>query len=123
MRPSIAASVVERAVATRVSTTDAAIEGRMRELMQPHYDKFMSGQTDGAELPRQKEEARAKATAEHGARSALDAAFATYTAAVQAREAAYVAYAAAEEREAAAEQAVYAALSPLEGSSSGVKPE
>ena len=106
------------------STTDSAIEARVKVLMQPSYDEFSSDAIDEVELKRRKHAAREKARSEHAHRSKLDDAFAAYTAAAEARVAAFAAYTAAEAKEEAALAAVYEALAPLEpGASGAVKRE
>ena len=106
----------------------SAVDTRLRQLAQPALDAYMSDQISMQELDQRKLAARAQAEAEHAELTQLNAAFATYTAAVSARvaaeEATEKAMAEEDAAEAALEEAVRALLPVAEaGPSDGVKSE
>ena len=90
-----AAALEERVVSAR-SVCTAAVDKRVRELIQPAVDQWVAEEIDAAELDRRKAEAREKATAEHAPLTELERASAEYTEAVSARTKAEAAEDAAE---------------------------
>ena len=113
-----AGALEERVVGAR-SVFTAAIDKRVRELVQPALDEYMADQIDEATLKQRKAEARAKATAEHAPLTELERASAAYTQAVSASRAAEAAEDAAE----AKLEAVLRGLEQGQPRSSGVKAE
>ena len=114
------AALEERVVSAR-SVCTAAVDKRVRELIQPAFDQWVAEEIAAAELDRRKAEAREKATAEHAQLTELERASAEYTEAVSARTK-------AEAAEDAAEAKLEAVLRGLERgqpgpSGSGVKAE
>ena len=85
----------ERVVSAR-SVCTAAVDKRVRELIQPAIDQWVAEEIDAAELDRRKAEAREQATAEHAQLTELERASAEYTEAVSARTKAEAAEDAAE---------------------------
>jgi len=92
---------------------DRSIERRVRQILQPFFDDWADNRIDTETLELHKASAPLQASDELK-RDALDSAFSTYSAAVQAREAAWEAYAKAALDEEAAEEAVEAVLDMLE---------
>ena len=96
------------------------VDARAHELMEDAVREFIAKKIDGAELERRREAAREQAEKEHPPLSALDKAFAAYTAAAAAEQA-------AEAKREAAEATLEAALHALEkkgeAGPSGVKAE
>ena len=111
---------VETRVAKARSLCASEVAARARTLMQAHYQEFCDEKIDGAELERRRAAAREQAEKEHPPLSALDKAFAVYTAAAAAEQA-------AEAKREAAEATLEAALRALEkkgeAGPSGVKAE
>ena len=105
---------LEERVATARSVSSAAVDARVRELMQPAYARFEREEIEAEELTRLKKAAREQATAEDATLSALDKACAEYEAATKAHEAAAKAQEAAATRVAEADAKLDAALRPLE---------
>ena len=79
---------VETRVAKARSLCASEVAARARTLMQAHYQEFCDEKIDGAELERRRAAAREQAEKEHPPLSALDKAFAAYTAAAAAEQAA-----------------------------------
>ena len=98
---------VETRVAKARSLCSTEVDARARELMEEHYKEFIAERIDGAELERRRAAARDQAAKEHPPLSALETAFAAYTAAAAAEQA-------AEARREAAEATLEAALRALE---------
>ena len=73
-----AGALEERVVGAR-SVCTAAVDKRVRELVQPALDDYVADRIDAAELDRRKAEARVKATAEHAPLTELERASAEYT--------------------------------------------
>jgi hypothetical protein len=120
-----AGGMEERVVGAR-SVCTAAIDKRVRELIQPAIEQWVAEEIDAAELDRCKADAREKATAEHAPLTELERASAEYTQAVSARTKAEAALSASEAAEDAAEAKLEAVLRGLERGqpgSSGVKAE
>ena len=113
-----AAALEERVVSAR-SVCTAAVDKRVRELIQPAVDQWVAEEIDAAELDRRKAEAREKATAEHAPLTELERASAEYTEAVSARTKAEAAEDAAE----AKLEAVLRGLERGQPGPSGVKAE
>ena len=107
------AALEERVVSAR-SVCTAAIDKRVRELIQPAVDQWVAEEIDAAELDRRKAEAREKATAEHVPLTELERASAEYTEAVSARTKAEAALATLEAAEDAAEARLEAVMLGLE---------
>ena len=107
-----AAGALEERVVSARSVCTAAIDKRVRELIQPAVDQWVAEEIDAAELDRRKAEAREKATAEHVPLTELERASAEYTEAVSARTK-------AEAAEDAAEAKLEAVLRGLECGSPG----
>ena len=101
------ATDVETRVAKARSLCSSEVDARARELMEEHYKEFIAERLDGAELQRRRAAAREQAAKEHPPLSALETAFAAYTAAAAAEQA-------AEARREAAEATLEAALRALE---------
>jgi hypothetical protein len=91
-----AAGALEERVVSARSVCTAAVDKRLRELIQPAVDQWVAEEIDAAELDRRKAEAREKATAEHAPLTELERASAEYTGAVSARTKAEAAEDAAE---------------------------
>ena len=123
-RPKTASAELQTRVATARSVCSAAVDKRVKELIQPAIDDYVADKIDAATLDQRKAAARKTAEAEHAPLSALDAAFGKYTAAVAARVAAEEgvdkAMAAEDAAEAEVQAAVRALLPAEAGSSSGV---
>ena len=120
-----AGALEERVVGAR-SVCTAAVDKRVRELVQPALDEYVADQIDAAELDRRKAAAREKATAEHAPLTELERASAEYMEAVSARTKAEAALSTSEAAEDAAEAKLEAVLRGLERGqpgSSGVKAE
>jgi len=98
---------VETRVAKARSLCVSEVDARAHELMEEPFRDFLAKKIDGAEIERRREAAREQAAKEHPTLSALDKAFAAYTAAAAAEQAA------AAKRE-AAEAKLEAALCALE---------
>ena len=98
---------VETRVAKARSLCSTEVDARAGELMEEHYKEFIAERIDGAELQRRRAAARDQAAKEHPPLSALETAFAAYTAAAAAEQA-------AEARREAAEATLEAALRALE---------
>ena len=114
-----AAGALEERVVSARSVCTAAIDKRVRELIQPAIDQWVAEEIDEATLKQRRIEAREKATAEHAQLTELERASAEYTEAVSARTK-------AEAAEDAAEAKLEAVLRGLEGGQpgpSGVKAE
>ena len=108
------AALEERVVSAR-SVCTAAVDKRVRELIQPAVDQWVAEEIDAAELDRRKAEAREKATAEHAPLTELERASAEYTEAVSARTKAEADLATSEAVEDAAEARLEAVMRGLEG--------
>ena len=123
-RPKTASAELQTRVATARSVCSAAVDKRVKELIQPAIDDYVADKIDAVTLDQRKAAARKTAEAEHAPLSALDAAFGKYTAAVAARVAAEEgvdkAMAAEDAAEAEVQAAVRALLPAEAGSSSGV---
>ena len=120
-----AGALEERVVGAR-SVCTAAIDKRVRELIQPAIEEWVAEEIDEATLKQRKAEAREKATAEHAPLTELERASAAYTQAVCARTKAEAALSTSEAAEDAAEAKLEAVLRGLERGqpgSSGVKAE
>ena len=91
-----ASGALEERVVSARSVCTAAVDKRVRELIQPAVDQWVAEEIDAAELDRRKAEAREKATAEHAPLTELERASAEYTEAVSARTKAEAAEDAAE---------------------------
>ena len=119
-RKRIRADDVGTRVATARSLCASEVDARAHELMEDAVREFIAKKIDGAELERRREAAREQAEKEHPQLSALDKAFAAYTAAAAAEQA-------AEAKREAAEATLEAALRALEkkgeAGPSGVKAE
>ena len=98
---------VETRVAKARSLCSSEVDARAGELMEEHCKEFIAERIDGAELQRRRAAAREQAAKEHPPLSALDKAFAVYTAAAAAEQA-------AEAKREAAEATLEAALRALE---------
>jgi len=127
-RPKTASDALQTRVAKARSVCSSAVDKRLRELFQPAFDAYTSDQIGVQELDQRKQAARAQAEAEHSELTQLNAAFATYTAAVSARVAAEEATEKAMAEEDAAEAALETAVRVLlpvaeAGPSDGVKSE
>jgi len=97
-----AAGAMEERILGARSVCTAAVDKRVRELIQPAIGQWIAEQIDTAELDRRKAEARDKATAEHAPLTELDRASAEYIEAVSARTKAEVALSTSEVAEDAA---------------------
>ena len=120
-----AGALEERVVGAR-SVCTAAIDKRVRELIQPAFEQWVAEEIDEATLKQRKAEARATATAEHAPLTELERASAEYMEAVSARIKAEAALSTSEAAEDAAEAKLEAVLRGLERGqpgSSGVKAE
>ena len=91
-----ASGALEERVVSARSVCTAAVDKRVRELIQPAFEQFAADQIDAAELDRLKTEARVKATAEQAQLTELERASAEYAEAVSARTKAEAAEDAAE---------------------------
>ena len=87
-RKRIRADDVGTRVATARSLCASEVDARAHELMEDAVREFIAKKIDGAELERRREAAREQAEKEHPQLSALDKAFAAYTAAAAAEQAA-----------------------------------
>ena len=114
-----ASGALEERVVSARSVCTAAVDKRVRELIQPAVDQWVAEEIDAAELDRRKAEAREKATAEHAPLTELERASAEYTEAVSARTKAEAAEDAAE----AKLEAVLRGLERGQPGPSGVKAE
>ena len=112
-RKRIRADDVETRVAKARSLCASEVDARAHELMEDAVREFIAKKIDGAELERRREAAREQAENEHQPLSALDKAFAAYTAAAAAEQAA----------EATLEAALRALEKKGEAGPSGVKAE
>ena len=110
-----AAGALEERVVSARSVCTAAVDKRVRELIQPAVDQWVAEEIDAAELDRRKAEAREKATAEHAPLTELERACAEYTEAVCARTKGEAALATLEAVEDAAEARLEAVMLGLEG--------
>ena len=120
-----AGALEERVVGAR-SVCTAAVDKRVRELVQPALDEYVADQIDEATLKQRKAAAREKATAEHAPLTELERASAEYTQAVSARTKAEAALSTSEAAEDDAEANLETVLRGLERGqpgSSGVKAE
>ena len=108
-----AAALEERVVSAR-SVCTAAVDKRVRELIQPAFDQWVAEEIDEATLKQRRIEAREKATAEHAQLTELERASAEYTEAVSVRTKAEAALATSEAAEDAAEAKLEAVLRGLE---------
>ena len=123
-----ASGALEERVVSARSVCTAAVDKRVRELIQPAIDQWVAEEIDEATLKQRRIEAREKATAEHAQLTELERASAEYTEAVSARTKAEAALATSEAAEDAAEAKLEAVLRGLERgqpgpSGSGVKAE
>ena len=109
-----ASGALEERVVSARSVCTAAVDKRVRELIQPAVDQWVAEEIDAAELDRRKAEAREKATAEHAPLTELERASAEYTEAVSARTKAEAALPTSEAAEDAAEAKLEAVLRELE---------